>query len=314
MDLSVIILSYNTRDITSECLNKLQSSVISCQKKLGNKIEVIVLDNASTDGSSEMIKEKYISIDSRFRGNDVKIKLIESKENTGYSRGNNLALKKTSYPIVLFLNSDVYVEGDSLEKALVYFKNPNCDVLGPKLVFEDGKFQPSAGNLPTPLNTIFWILGISLIPIVGQFTNAFHPNYQSFFESPTVVPVGWVTGAFLMIRREVFENIEGFDEDIFMYLDEVDLCKRISDKGYKIWYAPNIQVVHLHGASSKFDSSLALLSELKGLKYYFSKYYPNWYGVVKFFLILGLVLRAVAFSLLGQTKKARVYVEGIGVV
>lgn len=301
LDLSIIILSYNTKDITDECLSRLQVAVDRCQKELKNMIEVIVLDNASSDESVEMIKK-----------NHPWVKLIESKMNTGYSKGNNLAFKKTKYPIILFLNSDVYVEEETLGRALEYFKTSYCDVLGPKLVLVDGNFQPSAGNLPDPFNIPAWILGLSLVPGLNQLTHSFHPNFRSYFSEAS--KVGWVTGAFFMIKREVFEAVGRFDEAIFMYLDEVDLCKRIKDKGFKIWYVPTIEVTHLHGASSKFDPSLALVGELKGLRHYFKKYYSGWYIVVKLFLILGLILRIIAFSLLGKTKSARAYVEGLSVI
>ncbi|TSC85977.1 MAG: Uncharacterized protein G01um10147_1044 [Microgenomates group bacterium Gr01-1014_7] len=283
MDLSIIILSYNTKEITNECLKRLQA-------KNKKNIEVIVLDNASSDGSVEMIKKNYPWVN-----------LIVSKENTGFSKGNNIAFKKSKYPVVLFMNSDVYVEDDTLEKALGYFEN-RVEVMGPGMVFEDGSFQPSAGELPTPLNTILWIFGLG----------GFHPKKKSYFEK--MRQVGWITGAFFMIKREVYERVGGFDENIFMYLEEVELCKRITLAGFKIWYVPEIIVTHLHGASSKFDRSPALSKELQGLKYYFQKYYKEIYPVVKLFLILGLIMRIVAFSLLGKTKRAKVYMEGLAVV
>lgn len=301
-DLSVIILSYNTKDITDECLSRLQVAVDRCQRKLGNKIEVIVLDNASKDGSAEMIENKH-----------KWVRLIKSKVNTGYSKGNNIAFKKTSFPYILLLNSDVFLEEDSLTKSLEYFRDhPDFDVLGPKLVYGNGKFQPSAGNLPTPANTIFWILGISLIPYIRELTSPFHPNYPNFFKS--VKQVGWVTGAFFALKKDVYKKVGGFDESIFMYMDEVDFCKRIKNLGYKIWYVPDISVVHLHGTSSKKDPSFPIISELKGLKVYFKKYYPAAYPLVKLFMVLGLILRTLAFSLLGKTKRARAYVEGLGVI
>lgn len=307
LDLSVIILSFNTKDITDECLIRLQVAVDRCQKKMGNhgssnKIEVIVLDNDSKDGSVDMIESKH-----------KWVKLIKSKVNTGYSKGNNIAFKKTKTKYILFLNSDVFLEQDTLVKALEYFgDHDNCDVLGPKLVYGNGKFQPSAGNLPNPFNTICWILGISLIPIVREFTYPFHPNYSGFFRKEK--QVGWVTGAFFMIKKEVYKRVGGFDENIFMYTDEVDFCKRITNLGYKVWYVPNILVTHLHGASSKSDPSFAITSELKGLRVYFKKYYLGAYPLVKFSMTLGLILRVIAFSFLGKTNRARAYVEGLGVI
>lgn len=295
MDLSIIILSYNTKDITDECLKRLQASVISCQKKLDNKIQVIVLDNASSDGSSQMIKKKHPWVE-----------LIESKANTGYSKGNNIAVKKTRYPLLLFLNSDVYIESDTLEKSLQYFKEHSCDSLGIKLTYENGSFQPSAGNLPTPINTVFWILGL------GKLFDSFHPTNYSFFSEDK--EVGWVMGAFILIKKEILESVSGFDESIFMYMDEIDLFKRLENIGFKVCFTPSIKAVHLHRASSKENPEKAFTAEIKGIKIYFKKYYANEYPFIRLFLITGLLLRIIAFSLLGKTARARAYMEGLSMV
>ncbi|MBI2018688.1 glycosyltransferase family 2 protein [Candidatus Daviesbacteria bacterium] len=302
MDISIIILSYNTQEITDKCLRRLQLSRVNCQKKLKNKIEVIVLDNASSDGSVEMIKK-----------NHPWVKLIVSKENTGFSKGNNIAMKKVKNPFILLLNSDVYLEEESLYKTLAYFRvNLNCDLLGARLNFVSGKLQPSSGNLPNPVNIVFWILGLSLLPIIGSIIPPFHPKNKGFFSKAH--QVGWVMGAFFAFKQEVFEKTHGFDENLFMHMEEIEWCKRISDYGFKIWYVPQVEVVHLHGASTNFDLGKSFLNELKGVKYYLQKYYRNFYLPVKLFLILGLVLRIIAFSLLGKTKRARVYVDGLTVI
>ncbi len=292
MDLSVIILSYNTRDITKRCLQKLEVARKYCEGKLKNKIEVIVLDNASDDTSVVMIKEDF-----------PQIKLIESKENTGFSKGNNIAIKKAKYPYILLLNSDVYIQEESLYKALAYFRvNLNCDVLGARLNYVTGKLQPSAGNLPNPFNIIFWIFGLS----------GFHPKSKNFFSKAH--KVGWVMGAFFMFKKEIYEKTEGFDENLFMHMEEIEWCKRIHEAGFKVWYVPQIEVIHLHGASTNFDLNASFLNELKGIKYYLKKHFFFSYFIVKLFLILGLILRVVAFSLLNKTKRARVYMEGLGVI
>lgn len=301
LDLSVIILSYNSKDITHRCLLKVEEAKNLCEKRLGNKVEIIVLDNASSDGSVEMIREDHPDV-----------KLIASKENTGFSKGNNIAMIKSRNPFILLLNSDVYLEEDSLYKTLAYFRvNKNCDCLGAKLTYATGKLQPSAGNLPNPLNIIFWILGLSLIPIIGNIP-PFHPKNRSFFAKAH--QVGWIMGAFFAFKKEVFDKTWGFDENLFMHMEEVEWCKRIKDLGFKIWYVPQVEVVHLHGASTKFDLGASFLNELKGIKYYLQKHYRNFYPPTKFFLILGLLLRVIAFSLLGKTQRARAYVEGLGVI
>lgn len=309
MDLSIIILSFNTEDITKRCLEKLEVSKKYCEKRLNNerssstsKIEIIVLDNASSDSSVQMIKEDF-----------PQVKLIESAENTGFSKGNNIAMKKVKSPYILLLNSDVYLQEESLYKALAYFKaNKNCDVLGARLNYASSILQPSAGNLPSPLNIVSWIMGLSLLPLFSMFIPPFHPKDGRFFSKAH--RVGWVMGAFSALKREVFEKTHGFDENLFMHMEEIEWCKRISDCGFKVWYVPQIEVVHLHGASSNFDLRISFLNELRGIKYYLKKHYDIFYFPVKLFLILGLILRVIAFSLLGKHKRARIYLEGLGLV
>lgn len=302
LDLTVIILSFNTKDITGRCLNRLQPSVVSCQTKLKNKIEVIVLDNGSTDGSAEMIKNDY-----------PWVKLIVLKENTGFAKGNNVAIKQSKNPFILLLNSDVYLEEESLYKALAYFRvNLNCDVLGIRLNYSTGNLQFSSGNLPNPVNIVFWILGLSLLPIIDILVPPFHPKDKNYFSKAH--PVGWIMGAFFLLKKIVWEDTGGFDENLFMHMEEVEWCKRIVSKGYKIWYTPFIEAVHLHGASTNFDLSSSFLNELRGIKYYLRKHHKCSYLPVKPFLVLGLILRVVIFSLLGETKRTRVYMEGLKVI
>lgn len=309
-NLSIVILSYNTKDITKRCLGKVGLAKKYCEGRLGNKIEVIVLDNASSDGSASMVKQDY-----------PWVKLTVSSVNTGFSKGNNIAMKQSSHPYILLLNSDVYLEEDSLYKALVYFKfNLNCDLLGARLNYATGNLQPSAGNLPNPLNVIFWILGLSLLPLTSALIPPFHPKNEqvlpfgnrSFFSKAH--PVGWVMGAFFMLKREIFEKTKGFDENLFMHMEEIEWCKRIKSGGFKIWYVPQVAVVHLHGASTNFDLGASFLNELKGVKYYLKKHCSNFYLPVKLVLILGLLLRIIVFSLLNKTKRARVYMEGLSVI
>lgn len=301
LDLSVIILSYNTKDITAKCLNLLKGSKEYCEKKLGNKVEVIVLDNASSDGSVDMVKTDH-----------PWVKLIVSRENLGFSKGNNMIMRNSKAPYILLLNSDVYVEEESLYKALAYFRvNLNCDVLGCKLNYVTGKLQPSAGNLPNFINVPLWISGLALLPFFN-IISPFHPKQKAYFKRAH--QVGWVTGAFMCFRRKVFEVTGGFDENIFMYMEEIEFCKRTHDHGFKIWYVPTFQVVHLHGASSRFEASPALLNELKGVRYYFRKHFKDWYWYIKLALIKGLLLRIIIFWVLRRTARARVYMQGLAVV
>lgn len=302
LDLTVIILSYNTKEITGRCLDKLKAAKDYCENRLKNKVKVIVLDNGSTDGSAQSLKSDY-----------PWVKLFVSKENLGFSKGNNKAMKQAKTPYLLLLNSDVYLDEESLYKALAYFRvNLNCDVLGAKLKYASGILQPSSGNLPEPLNIIFWITGLSLVPLINKLTSSFHPKGKGFFSKAH--QVGWVTGAFFMLKKEILDHVGGFDESLFMHMEEIEWCKRIKEQRYKIWYVPQFEVVHLHGASTDFDLSTSFFNELKGIKYYLQKHYSFYYLPVKLFLLLGLVLRTIVFRLTRNTKRAKVYWSGLKVV
>jgi len=302
LNLSIVILSFNTKDITLRCLDKLRISKEYCEKKLNNKVNVIVIDNGSMDNSAQEIKTKY-----------KWVKLLALTENTGFSKGNNIGMSKTKDPFILLLNSDVYLNEESLYKTLAYFRvNLNCDVIGARLNYSDGRLQPSAGNLPSFLNLISWIFSLGFIPFVNKIVPPFHPRNKGYFSKAH--KVGWVMGAFFAIRRKVFNSTLGFDENLFMHMEEVEWCKRIKDNKFKVWFVPQIEVVHLHGASTNFDLSPSFLNELKGIKYYLKKHYSLYYLLIKIFLLAGLLLRVVIFSLLKKFQRAKIYMEGLSVI
>ena len=272
MNISVLVLSYNTKDLTDECLTRLK----------GQGAEVIVVDNASTDGSPEMIAKKH-----------KEVRLIVSKVNTGFGGGNNLAFKQARGDLVLILNSDALVEKDTIRKTTDFFmEHPECDVLGCQLRFGDGRLQPSAGAVPTPLNTLAWMV---------WFDRTVHPQDPAFFEKPK--QVGWVMGAFMCMKREVYKKTGGFDENYFMYGEEIELCKRIGDLGYKVWYTPEFSVTHLDKGSAKGDVVGPIIKELQGLKYYFSKHYPKFVGMMVVVLRLGIFIRIMLKSKLYKLAK-----------
>lgn len=301
-NLTVIVLSFNTKDITDECLTRLKKAKKYSEEELKNEVEVIVVENASEDGSLEMIKK-----------NHPWVRLIVSKTNTGFSGGNNIGMKEAKYENFLLLNSDAYVEEDTLLKALNYLQeNPECDLLGPQLHFADGRLQPSAGYLPTPPNTILWISGLALLPGMEMLTKPIHPKNLSFYKSTKQVE--WVMGAFMMLRRQVYEKTMGFDESIFMYGEEVEWCKRIKDKGFKTYYVPTFKITHLDKASSKFMLEKPLLNEIKGIVRYFHQHYPYSYPFVQTIMYISLLLRAIVFTLLGNSQRRKAYIEALKVL
>lgn len=297
LDLSVIIVNYNTPDVTIECLNKLRESANFCEGVLKNKIEVIVVDNASSDDSVQKIKQNHRWVN-----------LIESKTNLGYGGGNNLGLQESVYPYILLLNSDAFVQKDTLLKALQFFQEtPDCDVLGCKLTFPDGRFQPSGGYVPDPYNTTLWMLGFESIPFIGEFAGPVHPKSESFFLTPRQLE--WVMGAFFMMKRKVYDATKGFDPNIFLYMEEVELCIRFKEQNFKVYYNPLFSITHISGASSASNDQKRLLYELKNLVYVFQKHYPSNVLLVRISIYLGSILRIIGFTILNKPEKRQAYIE-----
>lgn len=297
LELSVIILSYNTKDVTLKCLERLKESV----DYFGKPVEIIVIENG-TDGTDGEIKKRY-----------PWIKLIEPGENLGFAKGNNLGIKESNRNsrYYLFLNSDALIKNDTLKKACEFIENhSNCDALGCSLRLENGRFQPSGGFLPTPFSTSTWILGIDLLPVINHFLKPFHQKNINFFKSDR--KIGWVMGAFLFMKREVVEKTNGFDENFFMYTEEVEWCKRINDADFIIWYTPSFEITHLDKTSSKNDpEKFRKISqkEILGVIYFLKKYYPNQVFWVLPIIKLGLMVRVIAFFLLGNNKRRLTYLE-----
>ena len=304
-DISVVTASYNTREITDKCLKYLGRAVEHAKRE-GYEVEVIVVDNGSKDGSAEMIAKKY-----------PWVKLAVSKVNTGFSGGNNIGMKRSRGKYILLLNLDAFVKKETLVECLEYMEGKGrCDVMGVRLLNKDGSLQATAGYLPTPVNTLQWLLGLDVVdeyPVVWRLAGkAIHPRNSGFFVRER--EVGWIMGAFMFMKREVYEKTGGFDEKIFMYMEEVEWCKRMKDKGFSIRYVPRMTVTHLGQASSGFDLRKPLIREMEVLPYYLAKHYPEWVGVIKLAMKAGVGLRWLAFGILGQKKRADIYREMLGAI
>lgn len=229
MIVSVILVNYNCADLLRKCLGSLYMHTREIS------FEVIVVDNASNDDSVPMIRAEFQNVS-----------LIESPKNLGFSRANNLAAQSAESDYLLFLNTDTRLI-DNLVKALGDYldHHPRVAAVGPRLIFEDGRFQPSAGQLPN--------LVVELVDKIkhGLFRggrNIVTPVFNWF--NGKIRKVGWVTGACMMVRREPFQDAGGFDEDMFMYFEDKDLCRRLITQGWEVVYFPHTSVIHLLAGSS----------------------------------------------------------------
>ncbi len=296
--ISVVIVSWNTKDITDHCLASMKKAVEKV-KNLAD-VEVVVVENASEDGTPEMIAKKH-----------PWVKLKPSGSDLGYGKGNNFGYKLCNHKneYLLLLNNDAYVNEDTLVKCLDYLeKHSECDVLGCQLRFLDGRFQPSAGFLPTPSSVWTWIWGLGLVPVIKNLFKPFHPTDKQFFKKDR--EVGWTMGAFLFMKMEIYKKSKGFDENFFMYMEEVEWCRRVKEAGGKIFYTPSFWVTHVDKASAMGKpEELAKIfrREILGFVYYLNKNYSNqsWWFIPA--IKIGIFIRLLAFSLLGNKMRQDAY-------
>ncbi len=281
--LSIIIVNYNTKILLHQCLSSLygQTHLFS--------FETIVVDNNSRDGSVDMVMEKF-----------PHVYLIESKENSGYARANNAGLKMARGKYVLFLNSDTKVMGDALEK-LVDFLDSHEDtaVVSSRVVYPDFSDQGVARTFPTPINAVFSRKSIltRLFP-----NNKYSKKYivSRMHGSNEPFEVDWVSGACLMVRRKVVEEVGHLDEKFFMYWEDADLCFRIKQRGWHVYCVPQAKVIHHEGKSSHTMISNRLIIEFnKSVYHYYRKHHiRGFFDFKNVIAIFGLTLRTL--TLLGM--------------
>ncbi len=299
MDLSIIITSFNTKKILKDCLD----SITKFTK--GIDYEIIVVDNASKDGSLELVKKltkKY------------PLRLIENKDNIGFGPANNQGVKVAKGKYILFLNSDTFIKKNIFKGMISWMdKNPRAGVATCALRNSDGSLQGTGGYFPNLFKVFAWMFFLEDIPFLDRLIKPFHPMHShSPYKGENLFKRAhqrdWVTGAFLLTKKEILDDIGVFDEDYFMYTEEVDLCWRIKKKGWQVWFLPKWNITHLGGASS--TAEFPILSEFKGIKTFYKKNKPGWQmPVVRFFLKGGAAFRILFFGLLKGKEAAITYAK-----
>lgn len=275
MDLSIIIVNYNTKKLLENTIQ----SVIDTVDLI--KYEIIVVDNASIDGSIEMVKKQY-----------PQVNLIENKDNLGFPKANNIGIKKASGRYILLLNSDTKVLKQCLDKCLEYMDmNLEVGALGCKLLLASGELDHACKRgFPTPEASLYYILKLhKLFPLnkrFGQYTL----NYLPIDE---VNEVDSLTGAFIMVRKEVINKVGLLDETYFMYGEDLDWCYRIKEAGYKVIYYPEAVTIHYKGGSSKKKRYKTIYEFHRAMYIFYNKHYCNKYN----FIVTGIVFAAIAVKM-----------------
>ena len=230
IDLSVVILSWNVRDLLQQCLASLTTH--HCPLST----EIIVVDNASSDNSVEMVRAEF-----------PQVKLVVNATNRGYTGGNNDGMAVATGRYVLILNPDTQVVDDALATLVNYAKaHPEAGVIGPQLLNPDGTVQSSRRRFPTCATALFestWLQSIAPRRVLRDYTMDDRPDAET-------QEVDWVVGACLLVPRQVIEQVGVLDEGFFMYSEELDWCRRVKQAGWQVVYLPQAQVVHHMGKST----------------------------------------------------------------
>ncbi len=230
MDISVIIVNYNVRYFIEQCI----LSIIDASKNLN--IEIIVVDNNSTDTSCQFLQENY-----------PQIKLIANKINVGFAKANNQGVKIASGKYVLILNPDTVIAEDTLYKIFEFAERKNnLGILGVKLIDGSGNFLPeSKRGIPTPKVSFNKLFGISTTQ-TGKY-------YAAHLQENESGVVDVLVGAFMFLKKSIYKEVKGFDEDYFMYGEDIDLSYKVLNKGYQNYYFPETKIIHYKGESTTKD-------------------------------------------------------------
>ncbi len=274
MNLSFIIITFNSADFISDCLNS-----IAHQQSNDITSEIILIDNASTDPTAVILNNKFPDI-----------LLKENRENVGFAAAVNQAVSLASGEYIMLLNPDTIIEENFIEKLFSFLHNtPDASIVGVKLVDENNKHQPSAWkkvSFLTIFSEMFFPYNISIKLVTKT------PDKPSRVEN--------VSGACMLIRHDVFEKLNGFDTRFFLYYEEIDFCLRANQRGYKVYYNPYIEVVHFASKSSSNHREIFFFNLYNNKLLFIRKHYSYPFYIVAFILVLiGLSLRAAISFIAG---------------
>jgi GT2 family glycosyltransferase len=285
--ISIVIVSWNAKKYVQECLDSLKAYA-------GNpETEIIVVDNASSDGTPEMVLESYPAV-----------VLIRNQKNFGFAKGNNIGIRHSTGEYVYLINSDVNVFEGCIEKMLAYMEaNPRIGLLGPRMLGADGKSYRSYMGAPT-----LWRMLCRALSLDDLFPRSkFFAGYMmQYFNADRIAEVDILNGWFWVTRREALNEVGLLDETLFMYGDDLDWSKRFRDAGWKVVYFPDAESLHYGGASSA-RAPIKFSVEMQRANF---QYWQKSHGLVSQFVYLTIVwthqaIRLCGYSLLWLAAKSK---------
>lgn len=278
-DLSTVIVSWNVKELLRCCLESIFQHPIP-----GIQLEVFVVDNASSDGSAEMVRKRF-----------PQVHLIENEENLGFAAANNQAISRSQGQYILLLNPDTIVCDDALIRLMDFLEaNPEVGIAGPKLIHPDGRLQHSAFTFPTLLMAFldFFPIHHRLIdsPLNGRYPRSLYKAGEPF-------PIDHPLGACLLVRKEAIDRVGPLDEGFFIYCEEIDWCIRIKKAGWQIYCVPQAEVVHYVAQSTQQSRDEMFVQLWKSRYLLFAKHYSRFYQWV--------ARRIVGLGLWREKRKAQ---------
>lgn len=275
---SVIIVSWNARDYLKKCLSSLSSRV--CQFPM----EIIVVDNASSDGSPDCVESEYPNV-----------RLIRNTENMGFSKANNIGVSVSSGDYLCFINSDVEVLPDCITRLVNYCEEqPEAGMVGPLIIGGDGQLQRSCRGFPTVWNMFCRALALDRVFKNYKLFTDYSLNY---WPQDSLRNVDILTGCFWLVRRKAMEQVGLLDESFFIYGEDMDWCKRFWDKGWQVVFVPSAEAIHYGGASSSNAPVRFYIERHRAELQYWEKHHSR-LAVVCYLLIscLHMLLRLIGYS------------------
>ncbi len=283
-ELALVIINYNTRE-------ELRSALLSIDRlEPKEELEVLVVDNGSSDGSREMVREEF-----------PQVKLISNDLNRGYAQACNLGMLFTEAPFVMVLNSDVeFLKGHPRDLVRFLKEHPRAGAVGPQLLNSDGTLQFSCRNFPSLAVSLGHAFLGDLFPR-NPFTRSYH---MIDFDHCEVAEVDWISGAAMMLRRQAFEEAGGFDEGYFMYVEDVDLCWRLKRTGWKVFYCPEVKIVHHIARASSQQSTRMLFQHHRSMyRFYKRKREAEGIPLAGLFILVGIAARFVFVWSLNRLRR-----------
>jgi GT2 family glycosyltransferase len=283
MDLSIIILNYNTKDMLKKCLASAMAS------QTGFKLETIVADNGSVDGSLDMVRKEFLQV-----------KIVDNQGNVGFSKGNNAAMRVAQGRYILLLNSDTMVGHDTFDLSIKYMDyHPGVGAMGCKVLLPNGELdQACRRRFPNPWNSFLRLFGFS------RFSDYNFKNISVDQE----MEVDAVMGAYMMVRKSVIGQVGMLDEDFFMYGEDLDWCWRIKEAGHKVMYYPVPRITHFKYGSSKSIPFKVITWAHDAMRIFYRKHYSSQYPqVLNWLVYTGIEVRkylVMAVNLFRSKKTA----------